>query len=165
MRGRYGGRDMKRLVLTCSLVLALASGALPARAETLPAVGPKRGVALFDAICGKNLPAFRNAERSAAVNGVDRRADTGTIYSGREDISFRLSDGPGAGKTCSIVFRSTASQSVIYSEAAKIASGRKITKSSIGDGGIYGDRALFLVQGPISSGGAKYYSLKMLSER
>ncbi len=133
--------------------------------NSLPPVSAARGVALFDAICGKSLPNFRKAERSAKANSVSDKAQTGTIYSTKENFSFRISEGPGNGKTCSVVFKSKSSDSEFKRAASNILTEKKVVQTSIGNGGLYNGTALVLVSDPIRSDGETYYSLKMLSQR
>lgn len=157
-------RRIQWAALICLIATLVHPGASSAQGD-LPAVSAKRGIALFEAICAKTLPNFSRAENVAKVNKITFHAGTGTFYSTIEDLSFRLADGPGNGKTCSIVFMSKQSKSAFHREAARILTEQKIIKSSIDEGGLYDGKALVLVNGPIRASGKKYFSLKMLSQR
>lgn len=152
----------------CVFTMALTNVALAQ--DNLPPVSSARAVALFEAICGTNLPNFKNAVRTAKANGVSYKADTGTLYSTKEDLSVKVFGGPGAGRTCSVVFVSKDSRSKFLKAASQLSpngelftsrsqSGQKTTAS------LYQGKALFIVDGPTRGGGKKYYNLRMLSQR
>ncbi len=161
-----------RIVL-CSLSAAFLFGSIVPEAaaqQNLPPVGSARAAALFEAICGKSLPNFNKALRVAKANGVTHKAQTGTMYSTTEDLSVKVFDGPGAGKTCSIVFRSNDSRSKFLRATAALSPDGElhtISHQSSGKttGSLYEGKALFFVDGPTRSGGKKYYNMKMLSQR
>lgn len=76
--------------------------------EPVPAA---RAVALFDAVCGSTLPDFRNAGGLLRANGFTRETAAETIFSTREDASFRVRSG---GDDCSFVFGSTEPRATIF---------------------------------------------------
>ena len=168
---QYSARSRPATLSALCISLALTGGVpsvAPAQTN-LPAVSSARAVALFAAICGSNLPNFKNALRTAAANQITFKAKTGTTFSTIEDLSVKVFEGPGAGKTCSMVFKSNDSKRR-FLEAAKSLSpnGKLVTTTRAGaksTGGLFEGKALFFVDGPSRADGKKYFSLKMLSQR
>lgn len=69
-------------------------------------IAADRAVSVFLSVCKESADRdFADAEAAMAELGVTKKnAETGSVYSETEDLSFRIVDGPGMGKSCSMVF-------------------------------------------------------------
>jgi hypothetical protein len=127
-----------------------------------PPVTPARAVQLFEAVCGASLPNFASATSRMAANGITLTSAIGTStrYSATEEVSFKIIDGPGLGKSCSMVFQTSGSPASLRSAvnalgpSADTAMGRAI---------LYRGRNVIVTLEPASSNGLS--RLLMLSER
>jgi hypothetical protein len=124
-----------------------------------------RAVALFDAVCGATLPGFANAPARMAANGITVASSQGTasVYSATEDVSFQIQDGPGQGRTCSMVFGTTNPPP----NAASALSGLgQFVETPLGPGAIYRNTtAVVLIGNRSEPGPVTYLNLRLLSER
>ena len=149
-------------------VLAAASAtsvAVSPQTVGTASISAARALALFDAICGESLPGFTRAPALMASNGitVPSRSGTATVYSATEDVSFQLQDGPGAGRTCSMVFGTTQSAATAANTFAVIG---QFVETPLGLGTIYrGTHAVVLIGGKSIQGPTTYLNLRLLSER
>jgi hypothetical protein len=72
-------------------------------------VSSKRAVAMFRDVCGTTAAGhFAGARQRMKAYNVTAPSPQGTstLFSTTEDVSFKITDGPGFGKTCSIVYGS-----------------------------------------------------------
>ena len=69
-------------------------------------IAADRAVSVFLSVCKESADRdFADAEAAMAQVGVTKKnAETGSVYSETEDLSFKIVDGPGMGKSCSMVF-------------------------------------------------------------
>jgi hypothetical protein len=149
----------------------VAPAAVPTQSPALiqdatPApISPIRAVALFDAVCGASLPGFANALALMTANGiaVPSPDGTATVYSASQDVSFQIQDGPGAGRTCSMVFGTTEPP---QAAAVAFASLGQFVETPLGPGTIYRNtQAVVLIGGSATQGPITYLNLRLLSER
>ena len=150
--------------------LSVTPGTVQSGAATIasqnPPVTATRAVALFDAVCGASLKdEFASAAKLAKANGVSVPSPFGTptIYSGTEDLSFQVQDGPGFGKTCSMVFGSTQPKATVMAGVSQI---NPFRPSDIGLMALYRDqqRLVLFVDGGSAVGKTHYYNLRLLSD-
>ena len=128
-------------------------------------ISATRALALFDAVCGASLPSFAQAPALMAVNGitVPSHSGTATVYSPAEDVSFQLQDGPGAGRTCSMVFGTTQSAA---SAANTFSALGQFVETPFGPGTLYRrSQAVVLIGRNAVQGDTTYLNLRLLSER
>jgi len=120
-------------VLRRSLVMCVALGVAGCQTTTTPAVQPAPqntqqtisaagSVSLFETICGGALPNFKSAVKRMKANGIDQPSPLGTstLYSASGNVSFKILDGPGSGKNCSMVLTTTEPKSKIKSAIARL---------------------------------------------
>jgi hypothetical protein len=135
-------------------------------AGTATPVSGARAVALFDAVCGGSLPNFASATAKMASNGIAAPSPLGTptVYSATEDVSFQIQDGPGLGKTCSMVFGSPQREAAVLAALTAIG---PFKRTAMGTATVYrGGSALVLFSGETQkSGTTSYYNIRMLSAR
>lgn len=128
-------------------------------------VTPARARALFDAICAASLNGdFATAPERLRANGFTRTSPlgSGTIYSQTENASFQIKDGPGFGKTCSMV---VASQSQPATMRAALMVG-KTMDTPFGLAGLYPNTGALVVEGTVKrDGGLTYFNYRLLSDR
>ncbi|MFV0385794.1 hypothetical protein [Paracoccus sp. (in: a-proteobacteria)] len=150
---------------------ALAAGSAAATANFNPAesapVSAARAKALFEGVCAASLPNFKSAPNTMRAMGFTRPSPMGTatIYSASENASVQIIDGPGLGKTCSLVVGSKDSPDALRNAVL----GPKQMKGTP-FGGEYGAlyqmrNVLIMSEPPLSSDGLTYMTFKMLSER
>ncbi len=144
-----------------------ASRIAPAALQTVGTAGisATRALALFDAVCGASLPGFTRAPALMAANGITVPSPTGTatVYSATEDVSFQVQDGPGAGRTCSMVFGTPHSAANAASTFSAVG---QFVETPLGLGTIYrGTNAVVLIGGSSTQGNTNYLNLRLLSER
>jgi len=140
---------------------ALSAPATQGIANPANAIPATRALQLFDRVCGASLPDdFASAKARIAKEGftIASPAATGTMYSQREDASFKISDGPGFGNTCSMVFTSTDPQAKVAATLGQI--GRFQGNMTI----YRGQRRLVIFDTPGSANGHIYYHLALLSD-
>jgi hypothetical protein len=131
-------------------------------------VAPDRALALFDGICGESLPDFADAPVLMQAAGVTRPADdaTGAMFGATEDISFRIEEGPGLGKSCRMVVATTDPAGML--DALRAATGG-MQDTAFGPAGLYrGRRALLVVPAAAAAAepnGRTYIDARLLSER
>ena len=145
-------------------IAARATPAAPQNLGTAP-ISANRALTLFDAVCGAALPGFAQAPALMAANGitVPSPSGTATVYSATEDVSFQLQDGPGAGRTCSMVFGTTQSAA---SAASTFSAFGQFVETPLGLGTIYRNtNAVVLIGGSSTQGPTTYLNLRLLSER
>lgn len=124
-----------------------------------------RALALFDAVCGASLPGFAQAPALMTANGitVPSPSGTATVYSATQDVSFQVQDGPGAGRTCSMVFGTTQSAATAADTFSVLG---QFVETPLGLGTIYrGTNAVVLIGGNSTQGPTTYLNLRLLSER
>jgi hypothetical protein len=91
---------------SCAVAI-LAAGTSHAESTDLGTmIDADRAVSVFLSVCKESADRdFADAEAAMANVGVTKKnAETGTVYSEAEDLSFKIVDGPGMGKSCSMVF-------------------------------------------------------------
>ncbi|MGL5009605.1 MAG: hypothetical protein ACRC6I_06950 [Paracoccaceae bacterium] len=124
-----------------------------------------RAVALLDAVCGAALPNFGTIDATLRASGITTpTAGTTTLRSPTEDVSFRLQDGPGDGKTCAMAFGSTDTPDAVKTAFTALGAFRE---TPLGLATKYRGRpAIFIYDGPAQQiGGLQYYAVRLLSER
>jgi hypothetical protein len=151
-------------VQTTTTLAGAPGGAVSAGTAT--AVSSARAVQLMEAVCGASLPNFANARATMKANGITAPSPTGTptMYSTTEDASFQIQDGPGLGKTCSMVFGSTDSQDAVLSALSRLG---RFQATPFGPATTYRGRgALVIFAGATRGAGSRtYYNIRMFSER
>ena len=132
-------------------------------------IGVTRAVALFDSICGASLPDFTSAVRRMADSGINKGAldadphTVPTIYSPTEDVSFQVQDGPGQGRTCSMVFGTT---ETVQAARAGFSVMGQFVETPLGPGALYRrTQAVVLIGRNAVQGDTTYLNLRLLSER
>lgn len=167
---------MRTATISLAMMLGLAAcvspetSSSPAKSETPGALQPvqtTRAVQLFDTVCGSTLSAnFAGAKSAMARVGVTQPSPLGTstMYSQTEDVSFQIVEGPGLGKTCSMVFGTTQRESAVMAELGNIG---PIMQTPMGKAALYrGKKSLMLVSGGDKRvGNTTYFNLRLLSER
>jgi hypothetical protein len=141
------------------------SGAPAAVQPASPApVAASRAVALLDAVCGASLPNFGTVDATARASGFAAATGANTLQSASEDVSFRLQDGPGDGKTCAMTFASADGPDAVKTAFASLGA---FKETPLGLATKYRRRAaIFIYDGPGQQvGGAQYYTVRLLSER
>ena len=139
--------------------------ASPSQQTSPSPVDVSRALTLFDNICGASLPGFATAPQRLAANGITVPSPTGTatVYSATEDVSFQVQDGPGAGRTCSMVFGTAQSAATAVNGFAIIG---QFVETPLGRGTIYRTtNAVVLIGGSSTQGRITYFNLRLLSER
>jgi hypothetical protein len=133
----------------------------PAAPAPVPA---SRAVALLDAVCGASLPNFGTVDAAARASGFVAATGGNTLRSASEEVSFRLADGPGDGKTCAMTFASTDAPDTVKSAFTSLGA---FKETPLGLATKYRGRpAIFLYDGPGQQvGGLQYYTVRLLSER
>lgn len=124
-----------------------------------------RAVALFDAICGATLPRFEGAGLLMGRNGINiiEGDDVLTLFSPTEDVSFQLQDGPGQGRTCSMVFGTT---ETVQAARAGFSVMGQFVETPLGPGTLYrNSQAVVLIGRYAVQGTTTYLNLRLLSER
>jgi hypothetical protein len=124
-----------------------------------------RAVALFDAICGASLPRFEGAAPLMGRNGINLSEgdDVLTFYSPTEDISFQVQDGPGQGRTCSMVFGTTETVQAAQTGFSVLG---QFVETPLGPGTLYRNtQAVVLIGRNAVQGDTTYLNLRLLSER
>ncbi|MEM8850425.1 MAG: hypothetical protein AAGE03_10355 [Pseudomonadota bacterium] len=120
-------------------------------------------LAIFDGVCGASLPDFSSAARLMPAFDVTNRQSTGTVFSTTRDLSLKILDGPGEGRTCSMVFStidSAAQTRQVFEQLGPFTDGPS------GTGTLYrGRNALVLFRPAGGSGASSYYNIRLLSER
>jgi hypothetical protein len=152
-------------VLTPANPVSGAQVPLPAVQPASPAAVPAaRAVALLDAVCGESLPNFGTVDAAARASGFVAATSGNTLQSTSEDVSFRLQDGPGDGKTCAMTFASADGPEAVKSAFASLGT---LRETPLGLATKYrGRQAIFIYDGPGQQvGGAQYYTVRLLSER
>jgi hypothetical protein len=167
----------RQMIASLALILALTGcvqttttvtgGAVPAVATgTATPISSVRAVQVFEAVCGATLPNFATAPRAMAANGITANpADSNpTIYSATEDLSFQIQDGPGLGRTCSMVFGSQEGEDAVLSALSRFG---RFGQTAFGLATTYRGRAtLVIFSGEVQRiGSTRYYNLRLLSER
>ncbi len=135
-------------------------------------VSVSRALGLFDAVCGAGLPKFAKSKQLAASNGIGNQASTGTIFSETDNLSIKILDGPGLGKTCSMVFASAEPRSKAFAAYSRKFGKISTPKTAGAPEGIllagYSFQARFAVvqiKEPKRRNGLNYYNLRLWSER
>jgi hypothetical protein len=152
-------------VLTPANPVSGAAVPLPAVQPASPApVAASRAVALLDAVCGASLPNFGTVDSAARASGFAAAAGGNTLRSPTEEVSIRLADGPGDGKTCAMTFASADGPEAVKAAFASLGA---FKQTPLGLATKYrGRQAIFIYDGPGQQvGGAQYYTVRLLSER
>ena len=159
-------------LMGCDMPIAPMSESMPAAAvaaaepqiDSAP-ISVTRAVALFDAICGASLPRFEGAGLLMGRNGINLISGDGvlTLFSPTEDVSFQLQDGPGQGRTCSMVFGTT---ETAQAATAGFAVMGQFVETPLGPGTLYRrSQAVVLIGRNAVQGDTTYLNLRLLSER
>jgi hypothetical protein len=130
-------------------------------APTAPAPIPAmRAVALLDAVCGASLPNFGTIDAALRNNGITVTTQTNAVRGAAEEVSFRLQDGPGDGKT----FASPDAPDAVKAAFTTLGA---FKETPLGLATKYrGRQAIFIYDGPGQQvGGVQYYTVRLLSER
>lgn len=123
-----------------------------------------RAIATFEAVCGASLPNFDGAARLMTQNGVTNRAATGTVFNPTENLSFRIIDGPGSGRTCSMAFATTESRRTVFNAYTQAFG--EIRPSPFGQTAVYRGRPALMIFGEARRvGNLNYFGIQLLSER
>jgi hypothetical protein len=140
------------------------AGPAPVTAVAPAPVAPLRAVALLDAVCGASLPNFGTIDAALRGNGLTVATQTNAMRSATEDVSFRLQDGPGDGKTCAMTFASNDGTEAVKAAFTTLGTFRE---TPLGLATKYrGRQAIFIYDGPGQQvGGVQYYTVRLLSER
>ena len=126
-------------------------------------VSPKKAVAIFEDVCGGSLPKFRSARSRMKKHGVTNVAKTGTVFSTKENLSIKIVDGPGFGKTCSLAFATKENRPSYIKATSKLGT---FVQTPFGEGTLYQNRSVIVTRSSgTKRGSISYYNLKMLSER
>jgi hypothetical protein len=134
-------------------------------AATAPApVSAQRALALLDAVCGASLPNFGTIDGALRNNGITTATQTNAMRGAAEEVSFRLADGPGDGKTCAMTFASPDGLEAVKAAFATLGA---FKETPLGLATKYRGRpAIFIYDGPGQQvGGVQYYTVRLLSER
>jgi hypothetical protein len=134
-------------------------------APTAPAPIPAmRAVALLDAVCGASLPNFGTVDAAFRNNGITVATQTNAMRGASEEVSFRLQDGPGDGKTCAMTFASPDAPDAVKAAFTTLGA---FKETPLGLATKYrGRQAIFIYDGPGQQvGGVQYYTVRLLSER
>lgn len=143
----------------------VASEPLPAAPPTVPQpISASRAVALLDAVCGASLPKFGTIDAALRASGFALATGTTSMRSATEEVSFRLADGPGDGKTCAMIFATPEGPDAVKAAFATLG---VFKDTPLGLATKYRGRpAIFIYDGPGQQiGGAQYYTVRLLSER
>jgi hypothetical protein len=141
---------------------------VPTAAAVVPAtpapVSAMRAVALLDAVCGASLPNFGTIDAALRSNGITVATESNAMRGTGEEVSFRLQDGPGDGKTCAMTFASPDGPEAVKTAFTTLGAFRE---TPLGLATKYrGRQAIFIYDGPGQQvGGAQYYTVRLLSER
>ena len=134
-------------------------------AENAKPVAPARAKALSDAVCGASLKGdFATAPERLRANGFTRISPLGTptTYSQTENASFKIENGPGFGKSCSMV---VATQSSPAAVRAALMPGKPMA-TPFGLAAIYANTGALIVEGPTNrDGGLNYVNYRLFSDR
>ena len=144
---------------------AQSNAALSLQTVGTASISTTRALVLFDAVCGASLPSFATAPARMAANGVTvpSPSGTGTVFGATEDVSFQIQDGPGAGRTCSMVFGTPQSAATA---AETFAAMGQFVETPLGLGTIYrGTDAVVLIGGTTTQGSVTYLNLRLVAER
>jgi hypothetical protein len=133
-------------------------------APTPMPVPAARAVALLDAVCGASLPKFGTIDATLRANGFALASGTTTMSSASEEVSFRLADGPGDGKTCAMTFATTEGPDAVKATFGSLGT---FKDTPLGSATKYrGRNAILIYDGPGQQiAGAQYYTVRLLSER
>ncbi len=163
-----------RSLLVCAVLLGLS--ACQTTTKTSVFVDPTaevgntlvpvaRALQMFDAVCGRSLPDFSSADRNLKQAGVTNKASTGTYFSPVEDISFKIAEGPGFGKSCSMVFATTETRKRVFAAyGAKFTSIRETPLGLMGGYRVDNRVTSALIAEPRRNDGRNYFNLRLLSE-
>ena len=157
-----------KIWLPACAVAILAAGTSQAESTDMGAIiDADRAVSVFLSVCRESADRdFADAEAAMAKVGVTKKnAETGTVYSEAEDLSFRIMDGPGMGKSCSMVFIARDSPEQVAEALPKLA---PFQESPFGPMTVLeGNIAVIYVARNLGSGddGPFAHSLRMLSVR
>lgn len=167
VRERGMSRTLRAMAALAVLVTLAACQSAPtssSEADRRQPITAVEAVAAFEGICGASLPNFAGAKNRMAAFGITAQllAGSDTIHSPTKQISFKILDGPGLGKTCSMVFATQERPATVQAAFNKLGT---FIESSLGRGTFYADRALVLQPEATRRGGGTYYNLRMLSER
>ncbi len=152
-------RPVRSLALALTLLAAVAAAPARAEGQLVPA---ERAVKLFLAVCGATAPRdFAGAQKVMAKYGITAKQPTGTVFSKTEDLSFKIMDGPGFGKTCSMVFASGDKAATVQAAVPKVGPFRD---TAFGLAALTPDRHLVIYQ-KSRAGGRTYFNLRLFSDR
>jgi hypothetical protein len=135
----------------------------PQSASPAP-IGASRALALLDGVCGAALPKFGTIDATMRANGITQATEATTMRSATEEVSFRLQDGPGDGKTCAMTFASSDGAEAVKAAFTSLGA---FKQTPLGLATKYRGRpAIFIYDGPAQQiGPLQYYAVRLLSER
>lgn len=160
------------LLVACSPDGSLVDASRPADKagfdpKRVKLVSAERAKVIIDRICGASLPDFKTASKPMAANGFTQPSPLGTptVYSTTEDASVQIMDGPGLGKTCSVVIGTKDSPEAV--RRAVLGTEQFTTGTSApGVSALYKSRKVLITSlPPMNTDGVTYMGFKMLSER
>ncbi len=143
----------------------VAGAAAPLAQPVAPLpVTAARAVALLDAVCGASLPKFGTIDATLRANGFAMAPGTTALRSATEEVSFRLQDGPGDGKTCAMIFAASDGPDAVKAAFETLGA---FKQTPLGLATKYRGRAAILIyDGPGQQIAAvQYYTVRLLSER
>ncbi|MEM9584562.1 MAG: hypothetical protein AAGA08_15745 [Pseudomonadota bacterium] len=126
-------------------------------------LSPAEAIGLFEDVCGGSLPNFKEADRIMAANRVvvPSPLGTNTTFHQSGNVSFNIVDGPGSGKTCSMVVSTNASKAKIRAATAKLG---PFKSTALGKAAAY-KGTLVLLQKESRIENKNYFNLRLLSAR
>lgn len=168
---RAANLPSRLLLVACLALLAACQTTTQTVVKVDPRIEPgsqpvqvSRAVSVFNDVCGASLPNFNRAPQRMARHGLTNRAATGTVFSPKENMSVKVLPGPGIGKTCSLVFASTAPPPAAL-KTLQAAYG-PLVSSPLGLAAPYpGRRTVVLFVAARSEAKLHHYNLRLLSER
>jgi hypothetical protein len=147
----------------CQLVKPQLASPPPAPIATPTAPAPitaARALQLFEATCGASLPNFGTIDTTLRASGITGPNQTSLA----EDVSVRIQDGPGDGRTCAMTFGTTDPEPAVRSTFSTLGT---FQQTPLGTATKYrGRNAIVIYSGETRRIGATgYVTLRLLSER
>jgi hypothetical protein len=147
-----------------ALLAACETASTPPTTGVLAPITPAQANDRFRAVCGASLPDFANARALMSQIGVTAEAASGTVFSTTENLSFKIIDGPGRRKTCSMVYATTADDQTIGQTALRLAPFRTTARGNTATYPGTNTRVEFNPQA-VTNGDVTFINLRLLSER
>jgi hypothetical protein len=124
------------------------------------AITAARALQLFEATCGAALPNFGTIDTALRASGITGPNQTSLT----EDVSVRLQEGPGDGKTCAMTFGTTDPEPAVRATIGALGT---FQQTPLGVATKYrGRNAILIYSGETRRiGTTGYFTLRLLSER